>query len=156
MLLYIIGTIMIIFSLPLVFLPSLTNFYLILMFSCFYKIGSGLTIISQLTIVPKITSNRNRRVNLWLLVEKIGIKDHGIRVGWSICSYGFPYCFFWVCFFCVEILCRCLFFHYIGFDLFNRICLQATRAHKKLPITLIKNLIIPKFLNNIKRFLQNS
>lgn len=62
MLLYIIGTAMIIFSLPLVFLPPLTNFTLILIFSCLYKIGSGLAIISQLTIIPKITSNRNRRV----------------------------------------------------------------------------------------------
>jgi predicted RND superfamily exporter protein len=62
MLVYIIGVFLCISCLPLVFLLPLSDPKFIFAFAIIAKIGIGMMIISQLTIIPKITLNRNRRV----------------------------------------------------------------------------------------------
>jgi hypothetical protein len=56
--------------LPLVFLLSLTTPVSVLVFSMLAKMGSGFMIISQMTIIPKLTLNRSRRVRYLLLVRE--------------------------------------------------------------------------------------
>ena len=61
---YILGAALLMFFLPLIFVPELCVPWVIFLLACTFKVGSGLMIISQLTIIPKITSNRSRRVHL--------------------------------------------------------------------------------------------
>lgn len=68
MLIYILGAILLISCFPLVFFISLSNPIYIFTFTILGKFGSGLMIISQLTIIPKITLNRNRRVNIYIYI----------------------------------------------------------------------------------------
>lgn len=67
MLVYIIGAFMLMICLPLVFLVPLNSPLTVFGFAIMAKIGSGFMIISQLTIIPKITLNRSRRVNIYLI-----------------------------------------------------------------------------------------
>jgi hypothetical protein len=70
MLVYIVGTFLLISCLPMVFLLPLADPKYVFAFAIMAKIGSGMMIISQLTIIPKITLNRSRRVlNLFYVRE---------------------------------------------------------------------------------------
>lgn len=62
MVVYILGAFLLITCLPLVFLLSLSNPVSVFTFAILAKLGSGFMIISQITIIPKITLNKSRRV----------------------------------------------------------------------------------------------
>lgn len=123
-LLYIVGAFMLMTFLPLVFLLSLTTPVSILVFAMLAKTGSGFMIISQMTIIPKLTLNRSRRVAFLLYLEKISIKNYAI---WA-CRYilFIIYNDFCVnlCYLYLEIFYWGLHFHSYWWDLLFTLCLQ--------------------------------
>lgn len=86
MLVYITGAILLIMFLPLTFFMPLSNIYLVLTFSILSKTGSGLMIISQITIIPKITHNRSRRVIALLMKRKLVEKVTQFGLGGTFIS----------------------------------------------------------------------
>lgn len=123
MMVYIFGAFLLITCLPLVFLLSLSNPVSVFTFAILAKIGSGLMIISQITIIPKITLNKSRRVRIMLKIEKTGVKSCSVwarRDFYLHVLYGSRVC---VRHICMEILLWCMRIRYCRGDMLNYLCL---------------------------------